>query len=59
MARYRPEEMDGYIFEQKINRTISEEFERLQSKVDLAANTVMSFHQKLGEIESKGDILRS
>ena len=29
LTRFRPEEMDGYLFEQKINRTISDEFVRL------------------------------
>ena len=29
LTRFRPEEMDGYLFEQKVNRTISEEFVRL------------------------------
>jgi hypothetical protein len=29
LARFKPEEMDGYLFEQKINRVISDEFVRI------------------------------
>lgn len=59
LVRYRPEEMDGYIFEQKINRTISEEFVRLQSKVDGAFTAVTNSYQKMAEFEQKIDILRA
>ena len=59
LVRYRPEEMDGYIFEQKINRTISEEFVRLQSKVDGAFTAVTNSYHKMAEFEQKIDILRA
>jgi hypothetical protein len=51
--------MDGYLFEQKINRTISEEFVRLQSRVDGAFQAVTGSYQKMADFEQKIDVLRA
>ena len=59
LTRFRPEEMDGYLFEQKVNRTISEEFVRLQGRVDGAFQAVTASYQRFADLEQKLDVLRA
>ena len=59
IARARPDELDGYQFEQKINRTISDEFTRLQAKVDGAFEAVTKSYQRMFDFEQKIDVCRA
>jgi hypothetical protein len=51
--------MDGFIFEQKIKSTISEEFVRIQGRVDGTLENVRGHTAKMLEFEEKIDIFRA
>ena len=54
-----PQELDGYSFEQKIQKTISEEFVRLQGRVDGAFELVTSFSDRMMDFEQKVEVCRA
>jgi hypothetical protein len=54
-----PEDFDGFIFEQKIKSTISEEFCRIQAKVNNTLENVKGHNAKMVEFEEKVDLFRA
>lgn len=58
-ARMFPEDLDGFLFEQKINRTISEEFIRIQARVDSAHSAVSEHTTRMNVFEEKVEIVRA
>lgn len=54
-----PEDLDGYLFESKVNRTISEEFDRISAKVEGAFNKVKSYEKRMMGFEDKIEIVRA
>lgn len=58
-CRMFPEDLDGFIFEQKVNATISDEFIRIQGKITSTAQNMAQFQAKMLEFEKKVDIVRA
>ena len=58
-VRIWPEDLDGILFEQKINSTIADEFTRIQAKVDSTLDNVKDHNMKLLDFEKKVDICRA
>ena len=57
-CREFPDEYDGFIFEQKINKTISEEFIRLQAKVEGGFDLIKDYEGRLMKWEERLEQLR-
>jgi hypothetical protein len=51
--------MDGFLFEQKLNRTIAEEFIRIQGKVDGTCSLVKEFEKRIFPLEERLEIVRA
>lgn len=58
-CRMFPEDLDGFIFEQKVNETISSEFTRIQARVENNTQNMTGFMVKMQEFEKKVDIVRA
>ena len=57
-SRGKPSDQDGYVIEQKINRCIAENFQRLQSKVDIAFNGQTQAYDKFRELDERIEVMR-
>lgn len=58
-ARLYPDDMDGFLFEQKLNKTIAEEFIRIQGKVDGAYILVKELKERFYPFEERIEIMRA
>ena len=58
-SRIYPDDFDGILFEQKLSEHISEEFKRIQTKVDLSYGHMRDVSSRMADMEQKIDICRS
>ena len=51
--------MDGFLFEQKVNQIIGEEFKRISARVKAGYDQVMSYQERMNRWEEKIEIVRA
>lgn len=57
--RAHPDDKDGFILEQKINRVIGAEFKRIQSKVDIAYSGHTQTYNSMKNLSQRIDLINS